>query len=449
MRQLKRRAIFVLLFALLLVVGVCIFLGLYVANGSQWASFSANRHIYSNGQMASGAIYDRKGILLYDGDTASYSSDAAIRKSTLHVVGDRYGNIASGALTLFSGKLVGFSPITGTTSGGHDLYLSIDSEINRLAYSALNGRKGTVAVYNYETGEILCLVSSPSYDPTSESDLQALADGDAAYEGAYLNRALSSTYTPGSVFKVVTAAAAIEKLDYGSFTFTCTGSVTVDNTAVTCTKAHGTQNLQEALANSCNCAFATLALELGGNTLYDYAEMAGLLSSQTVSGFATAAGRFDIGENGSSELAWSGVGQSNNLVNPCAMMTLMGCIASGGTAAAPRLLSSEYTAAGLPVYVDKSSISIDWEASTCAILTRYLRNNVTVTYGQGQFGDLAVCAKSGTAEVGNSKSPHAWFAGFIDSDAYPYAFVVVVENGGSGASAAGSITAEVLNALTE
>ncbi|MCC8121713.1 MAG: penicillin-binding protein [Oscillospiraceae bacterium] len=448
MRQLKNRALFVLIFAALLAAGLVIFLALYVVNGGSWAAFSANRHVYSDGQLATGTIYDREGVLLYDGESASYSESAELRRANLHVVGDLYGNIASGARTLFASSLVGFSPITGTTGGGHSLYLSVDSQVNATAYAALNGQRGTVAVYNYVTGEILCMVSSPSYDPTSSSDLAALADGDADYDGAYLNRALSATYPPGSVFKVVTAAAAIETLDYERFSYTCTGSMAVGDTSVTCTSAHGTQTLKEALANSCNCAFAALALELGSEALLDYVQQAGLVSSQSVSGCSTAAGRCDLEEDGSAELAWSGVGQANVLVNPCAIMTLMGCIAGDGTAAAPRLLSAEHTASGRSVAVDSSTVSIGWDDETCEILREYLRNNVTVTYGQSRFGDLEVCAKSGTAEV-DGGNPHAWFAGFIDSEETPYAFVVVVENGGSGSSVAGSVAAAVLAALTE
>ena len=90
-----------------------------------------------------------------------------------------------------------------------------------------------------------------------------------------------------------------------------------------------------------------------------------------------------------------------------------------------------------------------YKRQTCETLQALMRNNVQQTYGQSQFGDLAVCAKSGTAEVGSGLSPHAWFVGFIDDEAHPYAFVVLVENGGGGASTAGSIAATVLNQLCQ
>ena len=78
-----------------------------------------------------------------------------------------------------------------------------------------------------------------------------------------------------------------------------------------------------------------------------------------------------------------------------------------------------------------------------------MRNNVQQTYGQGMFGSLAVCAKSGTAEAAPGQSPHAWFAGFVADEDLPLAFVVLVENGGGGADAAGPIAARLLAQAAE
>ena len=85
-----------------------------------------------------------------------------------------------------------------------------------------------------------------------------------------------------------------------------------------------------------------------------------------------------------------------------------------------------------------------WRADTCAALAEMLRNNVQTVYGQSRFGDLPVCAKSGTAEVGGGQQPHAWFAGFVDDPDHPLAFVVLVENGGWGSQTAGGVAAKVL-----
>lgn len=189
------------------------------------------------------------------------------------------------------------------------------------------------------------MVSTPTFDPENPPEIQ---DGDSRYEGVYLNRFLSATYTPGSVFKLVTTMAAIETLnDYESRTYTCTGSTEIGGQTITCPSAHGDMDIYGALANSCNCFYAQLAVEMGGKTMWQYAKKAGLLDSLSVSGISTAAGSFTAAAEGSADLGWSGVGQYNDLVNPCAMMTLCGTIANRGTQVPPRLLLKETTAAGL------------------------------------------------------------------------------------------------------
>lgn len=447
MKQVKQRTILILFLVLLLAVGTVWFCIKYVTQGSQWAAFSANDHTFTDGLLSSGQVLDRNGVLLYDATTQSYSDDSTIRKATLHAVGDEWGNISTSALSSFRDHLVGFHPVIGTLSNGHKLYLTIDSELNKAAYEALNGRKGAVAVYNYKTGDVLCMVSSPTYDPTDPPDI---SEDDERYDGVYLNRFLSGLYTPGSIFKVVTTAAALENIpDVQQRTFTCTGRLAIGDEVITCPYVHGTMNFEEALASSCNCVFAQLATELGGNTLQRYVQSAGLLSPHSISGISTESGFYEIGSIG--QLGWSGVGQYHDMVNPCAVLMLMGSIASGSSAKTPHLIAKETSMSGLSfVDTEKSgSIPTVWSADTYAILRRMMRSNVLLTYGQDRFGDLAVCAKSGTAEVESGKMPHAWFTGFIDDSDHPLAFVVVVENGGGGANVAGTVAAEILRQAAE
>lgn len=448
MKQVNQRTVLVLLLTLLLAGGTGIFCFLYVTQGSRWAAFSANQHAYTDGKLTAGQIYDRNGVLLFDAATGDYAEDAAIRKATLHVVGDKQGNIATSVRSALASHLVGFSPIFGTVTGGHKVTLTIDAELNKVAYEALNGKKGAVAVCNYRTGEILCMVSTPTFDPENPP---TISENSTTYEGVYLNRVLSGLYAPGSVFKLVTTAAALENLSgLSDWSFTCTGSLDLGEDTITCPEAHGTEDLSAALAKSCNCAFAQLAVQLGGDTLKRYAEDAGLLSSQSISGIATAAGRFDVADAGSADLGWSGVGQYHDLVNPCGMLTLMNAIASDGTPVIPKLIKKETTMSGFPAALNLTHTGASvWSASTCEKLKEMMANDVAVTYGQSNFGDLKLCAKSGTAEVEEGKSPHAWFVGFLDDEEHPLSFVVIVENGGSGAKVAGSVANQVLQAAVQ
>ena len=225
----------------------------------------------------------------------------------------------------------------------------------------------------------------------------------------------------------------------------------VDGDVITCPYAHGeNMDIKQCLATSCNGAYATLAMELGGKTLGEYMEQAGLLDSLAVCDIHTAKGSFVAQEDGSAFLGWSGVGQDKDLVNPCNMLAFMGGIANDGVAVVPKLGEREtITGTSIPAaFPDgKDTYSIYGE-ETCRQLKEMMRNNVASQYGQAQFGDLAVCAKSGTAEVGGGQEPHAWFAGFIDDPEHPLAFLVLVENGGGGARVAGSIAAQVLAQAT-
>lgn len=449
MRKLERRAIICLLLAGFLLLGMVLFCFRFVTDGSEWASFPANKHIFSEGELDSGAIYDRDGTLLLQNTENGqiYSEDSTIRKATLHVVGDAAGNISTGAETKFAGKLIGYNFVNGVYSmngDGRNLYLTIDADVCSAAYRALNGRKGCVGVYDYSNGEIICAVSSPTYDPNNPISSETAAD-----EGAYINRLFSATFVPGSIFKTVTAAAVLETYDYANWSFHCDGSSTVGNDEITCVSAHGDVDLESALCKSCNGAFAALTLELGADTMNDYVNQLKLTDSYSVNGIQTAKGTFSFPENDPASLGWAGVGQGEDLVNPASMMIWMGALGNGGRAVTPQIVSGVKTNGDFPLslYIPKWNKKLIG-GDTADELTAMMRNNVVNNYGDGNFPGLTVCAKSGTAEVGDGTS-HAWFAGFLDDPAHPYAFIVLVENGGGGAKVAGPIANKVLQSVID
>lgn len=451
MRKIEKRAVLCLIIALALIAGLGLFCFRFVTNAADWAAYPYNRHMYSNsGQLLSGTILDRDGDLLTevkDGERVYYP-DATVRRATVHAVGDGSGYIGTGALTAFADRLSGYNLITGGYSplgSGRNLTLTLDAYLNVTAYNAMDGRQGTVGVYNYKTGDILCMVSTPSFDPENPPDASSAEDG------VYLNRFLSSAQVPGSIFKTVTLTAALENLpDLKDRTFTCTGETTVGGTVITCPKPHGKMDIESAFANSCNGVFGTLAAELGGDTMTKYVEQAGLTRRMSVDGIMTAAGHYDVSDADKGQIGWSGVGQYTDTVNPCNMMTYMGAIANGGTAAVPRLILDITTPSGIPTSWQRTEETDTLvQASTASQVKEMMKNNVVQTYGTDRFRGLDIGAKSGTAEVGGDKRPNAWFAGFLDDPEHPYAFIVLVENGGGGASVAGEIAATVLQACVD
>ncbi len=455
MKKIEKRAIMCLLLAGVLVVGLGIFCFRLVADGDDWATYSANKNIYNDsGKLTAGTLYDRNGVELMSNTSGemTFSDDYSTRTSTVHLTGDPDGNISTGANRVYPDKLSGYNLITGTYSysgEGRDVSLTVDSEICKTANSALYGRSGTVGVYNYKTGEIICLVSSPNYDPYNPPHL---SEDDTS--GIYINRFFSASFSPGSIFKLVTAAASIEnKEDYASWTYECTGSVDYGSgDKVTCmgNTAHGTVDLKQALADSCNCYFGKLAEDLGPEVMEKYVNKAGLTKNREIDGITTAAGSFEFPDAGVN-LAWAGIGQYKDLVNPCTMMMYMGAIANGGQAVKPRLIEGvDFVMTGLPASLPAKSRDISMiDESTADILKEMMAYNVEDNYGSYNFPDLKICAKSGTAEVGEGQTPSAWFAGFLDDEEHPYAFIVLVEKGGSGSSVAGSVANRVLQEIVE
>lgn len=432
MKKVKSRATSALIIASLLLVGMVLFVLDYADNGSNWVMFSANGNLYENGHIISGSVTDRNGILLAKSENGEYiyAEDTTTRIATLHVVGDFEGNIGTGALTALSAKLSGYSIVNGINNDGAELQLSIDSELSKIAYTAMAGRRGAVLLSNYKTGEILCMVSTPSYDPNVGFD-----PSDSSYEGAYINRCLSSVYTPGSVFKLVTLAGALENIDHiYERSFYCSGSVDINGIKVNCTGIHGSQTIEQALANSCNCAFAEISLELGADTLDDYAEEMGFCDEHGLSGITTRAGSFEKGAEGSADLAWSGIGQYTDLVCPYSMLRYVSAIANHGTLVEPSIIAG-----------NKGKESNILSQKTADAIKSMMNYTVTYAYGAGNFPNLNLCAKSGTAELGDGTS-HSWFVGFLDDAENPYAFTVIIEQGGSGLRNAGALANTLLQA---
>lgn len=451
MRKIEQRLRLCTVLLLLFILGMCYFLFLYKRDSGKWYVQSFNKHLYSDsGELLSGTIVDRNGVLLstVNGNTRVYSYNPVVRKATLHVIGDSERKIGTGAVQTMREYMLSYDRLSGANSlseQGNTVMLSVDSEACAAAYNAMGDAVGCVGVYNYKTGEILCLLSTPTFDPKNIPEDLETSD---KYDGVYVNRFLSSTFAPGSTFKTVTLQAALETLpDLENRTFVCEGTLRLGDNKINCTKAHGAQTLAEAYANSCNCVFASLAAELGGDILSDYTSQAGLTSSYRFSGCSTAKGTFELVSASTNQLGWAGVGLYHDLVNPCSLMVYMGAVANGGAAAVPTLLRSVTKADGTSVAVpDVHTTGALIQHATANKLASYMIYNVQNVYGAERFPNVRIGAKSGTIEQKTGLS-NCWFAGFVDSEQYPYAFVVFMEQAGSGNRVAGAVAAAVLHSL--
>lgn len=449
MNRVASRTMIVFVLVLVLVGGTAFFGVDYALNSRDWVMTSGSPHVYEDNRVAQGVITDAEGTLLLSlVDERTYSSDELIRRSTMHWVGDRSGNVGSGILKNYAAQIVGYDALSGTYRYGDaagQLRLTLNAQIQAAALQAMGNYKGTVAVINYQTGQIVCSVTTPTYDPDNAPDISS--DSSGVFDGVYMNRFLRSAYTPGSIFKIVTLAAALEEnADIRLETFTCTGSLEFGPDKVTCERVHGEQTLKDAFCNSCNCVFGQLAIRIGRDKMMHYAELFGLTEAISFDGLTTVTGKYDVSSAADQELAWSGVGQYTDLINPCSFLRFVAAVGNDGVAKQPYVVS-DVKVSGKATYTAENAQSERMlSVTTAKALQEFMGYNVTAKYGAENFNGLAVCAKSGTAEVGENKRPNAMFAGFVADSDLPLAFIVCIEDGGYGAQICTPVLSKILDA---
>ncbi len=429
MKKITRRAFSVLLLALSIIFGMTVFVLRYVDEGRDWALYFSRANAGAGGELR-----DRNGVVLaaFDATRSAFSDDAETRVACYHVTGDYWNRTGTGALSAYWGDVQEYELLSGTTKKEPKQFtLTVDASLCRAAWNAIGyNRRGAAMLMNYKTGEVLAMVSLPSVDPINGEAKVA--------DTAFINRCLSATFPPGSIFKLVTAAAAIEDVPgiYGR-SFLCEGEYTIGTVDIRCTGVHGEQSIEEALANSCNCAFAQIAVAAGYDSMYRHVRAYGFLDPHELDGIPSAAGQYRTEYAGDPELAWSGIGQSTDLVCPYSMLRYVAAIANGGMLAAPRLILTDEPAQQTRLI----------EASTAAKLKEMMSYNFQTRYMPEIYfpGISYAGAKTGTAELGDGTS-HAWFTGFLDDPKHPYAFVVVVERAGSGLAAAAPVANRMLRA---
>ena len=452
MNRIAKRAWALLALIGLLLGGTGFFLGEYLIHASDWVSHTGSPHLSASSGLNTGTVVDRDGVMLMSlGKDLTYAESRNLRKSIIHWLGDRQGKIPATVISSYADEMSNYHILNGLYNYSDQpgtIELTLSAEVQKAAVKAMGDRQGVIAVYNYKTGEILCSVTTPTYDPDDPPRLtEEELNSNEAYDGLYWNRFTRSTYSPGSIFKVATAAAALESIDdIQEQTFTCTGRLEYGPDAVTCENAHGEVTLKKALAKSCNCAFAQIADQLGKGRLQSYMKNFGAADSVTFDGVTTRAGNFDLSGAAKVDVAWAAIGQYTDLINPASYMTFMGTIAGGGTAATPHIVSRVTSGEETVYQAGARMTDRTMSAETAAILTELMANNVTASYGSDNFPGLTVCAKSGTSQVGGEEKSNALFAGFVADEEYPLAFIVVVENGGYGASTCVPILSKVLSA---
>ncbi|MBQ8973406.1 MAG: penicillin-binding protein 2 [Clostridia bacterium] len=426
--------------------------------GSIWASSSRNTRLRQTSAQR-GDIIDRDGVVLATTQNGErvYLANNSARRALAAVVGDDAGMSGTGVESYYSAQLLDISDsllerlsalFNGKQRKGSSVELTIDARLTAaIAGQFPSGYRGSVCVLNYKTGEVLAMVSLPSYDPSNPAD---------AEDTAYLNRCLQGLYTPGSVFKLVTLCSALEHdSNVINQSFSCAGTWNYEGGSIVCAgkTAHGTVNLESALSKSCNVAFGKLAYQLGLTRMRETAETLGFNENMKLGDFVIYNSQFPTSQQNASDLVWSGIGQSTVLVTPMHMTMITASIANGGAMIRPWMVKRIASVTGAITHSGGAkSYRQVMSAQTASTIARYMRSAVqSGTARKAAISGYTVCGKTGSAETSDDKSveTNSWFTGFIQDSAHPYAVSVVIEQGGAGSGLATELARKALSASIE
>lgn len=345
------------------------------------------------------------------------------------------------------------------------IYSTIDNDLQNYVDGLLGTKRGSITVMDPKTGDILAMVSHPSYDPnafvvnTRQTERQGIL---TSPQKLLFNRATQGGYPLGSVCKIVTLAAALERGGLGQFTpFICNGVWNGIGYPKVCWiraygKTHGRIGLQHALTASCDITFYQVGLHLDGvdqELMPSFAYAFGL-GSLTGIGIEESAGNVP---DPKTQQPWiptdpvdMAIGQDTYLVSPIQVVDFVAAVVNGGTLWKPRLVSKVQDLAN-GTEQDLAPVKrgdLPTTGKTLQIIRDALKGVTTDKDGTATFvftsSPIVSAGKTGTAQVPGNNEPHAWFAGYAPADNPEIVCVVMVENGGEGSQAAAPLFRKVI-----
>lgn len=344
---------------------------------------------------------------------------------------------------------------------GQDLYLTIDSELQQLAWQLTEGYdRAAVVMLEVKTGAVLCLVSRPAFDPEmflgriSTADWQKLSDNPSR---PFLNRAVAAGYPPGSTMKPIVALAGLSRrvIDRNSRFQPCNGSLRYGNRTFRCWGVHGSTDLVEALAFSCNVYFYQLGQRIGLDNLTAFARSVAMGSLTGIDIPGERAGniptrqwldkRYGRNRWGAGSLLNFSIGQGEVLATPLQMAWLYAAIANNGVSCRPHIVDHSQQSGQTSWQSRPETNPLPLSEKSLAVVRLGLDR--VVEYGTGsaaRSAELSLSGKTGTAQA-PPLADHAWFVGYAPSDDPEVAFAVLVENAGHGGSVAAPIARQLVH----
>lgn len=332
---------------------------------------------------------------------------------------------------------------------GNSLELTIDSDLQKAAYDALGNNRGAITAMNPKTGEILCMVSKPTFNPvTVDEDWDNLIKQED--EGVFLNRAIQpGIYPPGSTFKIIVAGEALQNIkDIESKTFIDKGTLKIGSYTLGNYnhESHGDINIHDALVLSSNVVFGQIGMELGVDRLKKGAEDF-YFNKNIDFDLAVAQSQFPaIDPARQDSLAQSSIGQYEVRVTPLQMLLAVSAIANNGVMMKPYLVKSITDPYGWNIKTTSPESMAQPLASETAGKLKSMMVDV-VKNGTGKNAKISgvdVAGKTGTAEVGGDLAPHSWFVAFAPAEDPRIAISIIVENGETGGGKAAAISKNLI-----
>jgi peptidoglycan glycosyltransferase len=413
-----------------------------------------NRRIWEiEAETIRGGIFDRNGENLAN-TTENFTRSYPQGKSVAHLVGyssPRYGK--TGLENKYDSYLLGnigtqkyinyFKRLTGKSPEGHDLVLTLDLKMQKTALDMLAGRRGAVVALNPQNGEVLALVSSPSFNPNTIQESWNILSNNA--DSPLLNRALQGVYPPGSVLKILVAGAALQhNPEFWYQTFENQGYLEIEGRRIHDTTVITELTMKEGLAISSNVLFGQLALELGSDYVVQAFE--NFYFNKTIPfdlpiKRSTVPKASELSNNGLAEL---GIGQGKTLLTPFHMAVITATIANEGIMYRPYLVNKIISPDEFVInQTNASEVGRPLDKEIARLVTEGMVSVVEEGYGRNaQIPGVSVAGKTGSAENPQGIS-HAWFVGFAPAENPQIAVAVVLENQGAGGTHAAPIAREL------